>query len=226
MLTIGVCALQGAFVEHIQVLKRLSDNRFNVIEVRTTTELHSCHALVIPGGESTAMRIIGENHGFVDELKTFVRTGKPIWGTCAGCILLSDETVQTHGGGLLPGSSAHLAELPATPGILGGVDITTSRNYFGRQAQSFVKSLEALSSTPAALASAFHQFPAVFIRAPAILKVGPKATAIAKVDDVVVAVVQGTKFVTCFHPELTQDLRIHAAFLELVTSFYLKEEQL
>ena len=199
MVRIGVCALQGAFAEHVEVLRRLSSNRYEVCEVRIASDLAAIDALIIPGGESTSMRVIGDSSGFLTALKQFVSSGRPCWGTCAGCILLSDRIVST-------------SNSVTSASLIGGVDVTSSRNFFGRQLQSFQTLTEGRGS--------FDKFPAIFIRAPAIIEIGPLAEKLASItyneSQLVVAARQNRLLVTCFHPELTQDDRIHEYFVEQI----------
>jgi pyridoxal 5'-phosphate synthase pdxT subunit len=207
-ITIGVCALQGAFREHEEKLVGLKDPRIKVIEVRTADDLAKADGLIIPGGESTSMRIIGQIDGLLNALKAFVSSGKPCWGTCAGLILLSDQTVSVLGGGQVD----HLHDVSTDQldqGVIKGLQLVTCRNYFGRQMQSFQTNTNGTGC--------FNRFPAVFIRAPAILKVGDGVETLATITymdrEVVVAVRKGNILGTCFHPELSDDPRIHQYFL-------------
>ena len=191
--TIGVLALQGAFLEHVKMLRRLGAQ---AVEVRKAEQLDG---LIIPGGESTSMGLIAERWGLVEPLRQWVHSGRPTWGTCAGMILLAERaTGQKRGGQTL----------------LGGLDVTVNRNYFGRQVDSFETDLPVpmLGDVP---------FPAIFIRAPAIAEAGPTVEVLAQVtasngETVIVAVRQGALLATAFHPELTQDTRWHELFLEMV----------
>ena len=158
-LTIGVLALQGAFVEHISLLQRaattLQQQAFNFIEVRTPPELASCAALILPGGESTAIALIAARCGLLEPLRDFVKIQrKPVWGTCAGLILLAESANQTS-------SRAGGQEL------IGGLDVRVQRNYFGRQVESFEADLR-LEFLEGCERGAFHS---VFIRAPVVEKV-------------------------------------------------------
>ena len=168
------------------------------VEVRKPEQLDGLDGLVMPGGESTTMGLVAERWGLVEPLRTWVRTGKPVWGTCAGMILLADHAVGQKQGG---------------QPLIGGLDVTVNRNYFGRQNQSFEVLLEApaLGDVP---------FRAVFIRAPAILETGPAVQVLAEApghdEQVIVAVRQGPILATAFHPELTDDARWHRLFLDVV----------
>lgn len=197
--TIGVLALQGAFIEHIQMLRRLGAS---AREVRKPEEMDGLDGLIIPGGESTSMALIAERWGLVEPLKAWVEKGKPTWGTCAGMILLSDRATGQKQGG---------------QALIGGLDVTVNRNYFGRQIDSFEAELEvpALGDPPV------H---AVFIRAPAITQVGVHVEVLAKLErgedeQVVVAVQAGSILATAFHPELTDDLRWHRHFLHMASQW-------
>jgi len=194
-LTIGVLALQGAFLEHAGMVRRLGAQ---VVEVRKPAQLAGLDGLIMPGGESTAMGLVAERWGLVEPLRTWVRAGRPVWGTCAGMILLANHAVGQKEGG---------------QPLIGGLDITVNRNYFGRQNESFETLLEVplMGSEP---------FPAVFIRAPAIVESGLGVEVLARLagrgEAVTVAVRQAKILATAFHPELTGDLRWHRLFLQMV----------
>lgn len=224
--TVGILALQGAFAEHELLFKALPKElleQIEVVQVRTGAQLAACDALVIPGGESTTMKIVaGDNGacaGFDQDLKNFVLGGvgrkpRPVWGTCAGCILLSEHTVDERPGVVT------MAKKPRYGEQVGGLDIHTCRNYFGRQVASFEAPLLASDAEDSA-SEAFGNFPAVFIRAPAVLKVGEGVRVLARVrhpnadeESVIVAAEANGMMVTAFHPELTGDSRIHRYFIE------------
>ena len=118
-LTIGVLALQGAFLEHIKILRQLGAQ---AVEVRKPVQLTALDGLIIPGGESTTMGLIAERWGLVEPLRQWVHSQRPTWGTCAGMILLAEHATGQKQGG---------------QPLLGGLDITVNRNYFGRQTESF-----------------------------------------------------------------------------------------
>ena len=181
--TVGVLALQGAFREHVQLLRRLgADAR----EVRTPAELEACDALVFPGGESTTIGKLAESSGLAAPLARFQG---PIFGTCAGMIVLSREA--TDG-------------LPGQP-LLGRIDLTVRRNGYGRQVRSF--------EAPLRLEGDDRPFPGVFIRAPRIERVGEGVEVLAWHGAEPVAAAQGSIMVAAFHPELTGDGRLHEHFL-------------
>jgi pyridoxal 5'-phosphate synthase pdxT subunit len=190
-----VLALQGAFLEHAVMLHSVGAE---VVEVRKPEQLAGIDGLVVPGGESTTMGLVAERWGLVEPLRAWVHTGKPAWGTCAGMILLAERAVGQKQGG---------------QPLIGGLDVTVNRNYFGRQNQSFEVLLDApvLGDAP---------FRAVFIRAPAILEAGPTVQLLAEApghgEQVIVAVRQGPILATAFHPELTNDPRWHRLFLDVV----------
>lgn len=194
MLRIGVLALQGAFLEHVTMLTSLGAE---VVEVRRPDQLTSLDGLIMPGGESTAMGLVAERWGLVEPLRTWVRAGKPVWGTCAGMILLADRAAGQKQGG---------------QPLIGGLDVTVNRNYFGRQNQSF----EMLLPAPAL---GVEPFRALFIRAPAIVEAGPDVQVLAEApgygEQVIAAVRQQAILATSFHPELTGDLRWHRLFLSM-----------
>ena len=191
MTTIGVLALQGDFREHREVLERLE---VSVPEVRLPRDLAGLDGLILPGGESTTIvRLLGTS-GLLEPLRSLARDGFPIWGTCAGMILLA-KRLDASG-------------IPA----LEAMDIAVRRNAFGRQVDSF----EADLSMPILGALPFH---AVFIRAPIIEQVGPGVEVLARLaDGTPVAARQGRLLATAFHPELTSDLRLHQFFLQTAST--------
>ena len=189
MKKIGVLAMQGAFVEHIAALRRLEAE---AVPVRLPREFKGLSALVIPGGESTTIGKLMREYSLVDELRKLIAKGFPVMGTCAGMILLAKQ---------VQGLKQHTLEV---------MDIEVRRNAFGRQVDSFETALDVpvLGQLP---------FPAVFIRAPWIEKVGDGVEVLASLPDgTAVAVRQGNLIATAFHPELTDDLRFHDYFLSIV----------
>jgi pyridoxal 5'-phosphate synthase pdxT subunit len=184
---IGVLALQGAFVEHIAMLRRLG---VDAVPVRLPTELDGLAGIVIPGGESTAIGKLMDTYGLAEPLRERIAAGLPAYGTCAGMILMAAS---------IDGGAAGQA-------TLGGMDIAVRRNAFGRQLDSFERdvAIPELGDEP------FH---AVFIRAPAITHAGPGVHVLARLDDgAIVAAQQGSQLVSAFHPELGGDTRLHAHF--------------
>lgn len=194
--TIGVLALQGDFLEHVDMLRSLG---VDAREVRTAEQLKALDGLIIPGGESTTFGRLIEDFRLQEPLSAFLRSGAPVWGTCAGMILLS-----RHASDL---------EFPT----LQAIDIEVDRNAYGRQVDSF----EADIDVPSLGAEPYH---AVFIRAPVVASVGPGVQVLAtcRRDDSSperpVAVRQGHVLATSFHPELTNDTRFHRYFLDMVES--------
>jgi 5'-phosphate synthase pdxT subunit len=195
--TIGVLALQGAFLEHVKMLRALE---VDAVEVRLPQELNNLDGLIIPGGESTAVGKLAVTYGLVEPIKAMAGAGKPVWGTCAGLIFLA-RTVE----GL-------------TQPLLGLMDLSVARNAFGRQVDSF----EADISVPALDVVGQQEergrpFPAIFIRAPLITAVGDGVEVLSSLDGGgIVAARQGDLLVTAFHPELTTDTRFHRYFLAMV----------
>lgn len=189
-MTIGVLALQGDFAEHLQLLAPL-----NVVtkEVRLPDDLGMIDGLIIPGGESTTMANLLDVFAMREPLKQAIQAGLPVWGTCAGMILLANKLEQNR------------------PIPLGVMDITVTRNAFGRQLESFSTELtiKQLGDN-----NSLH---ATFIRAPIITNVGPSVDILASLPDKkIVAAQQNNILATAFHPELTTDTRMHKYFLSLI----------
>ena len=188
---VGVLALQGDFREHLRVLALLGAE---AVPVRRAEDVEAISGLVIPGGESSVMDKLSRSFGVAEPLREAIADGMPVYGTCAGLIMLSDR--------VLDGMAGQQS--------LGGLDIAVRRNAFGRQSESFEVDLDvpALGDPP------MH---AVFIRAPVVDEVGERASALSTLDDGrVVAVEQGNLLGTSFHPEITNDYRFHEYFLERV----------
>lgn len=189
MKRIGVLALQGAFAEHVKALQLLGADGF---PVRLPEETKDVQGLIIPGGESTTIGKLMATYGFPEVIRDLAQKGIPIFGTCAGLILLAQRII---GGNRV------------TP--IGLMDIVVRRNAFGRQVDSF----EAHLSVPIL---GEKPFPAVFIRAPVIQEVGEGVDVLARLPDgTPVAARKGNILATAFHPELTQDLRFHRLFLSI-----------
>jgi 5'-phosphate synthase pdxT subunit len=189
-MNIGVLALQGAFIEHEKILKRIG---VEVVEVRLPEHLDGLDGLIIPGGESTTIGKVARQWGLLEPLLAFARSGRPLWGTCAGMIFIAKNVVDGK---------------PDQP-LLALMDVTVRRNAFGRQVDSFEADLD----VPVLGKEPFH---AVFIRAPLIERVGDGVEVLAKLDDeTIVAARQGNLLATAFHPELTEDDRFHRYFLSL-----------
>jgi pyridoxal 5'-phosphate synthase pdxT subunit len=190
MTRIGVLALQGAFREHVRALRELGAD---AVEVRLPAELDDLDGLVIPGGESTTVGKLMEIYELTEPLRRFVAE-RPVLGTCAGLILLARRTTGD--------------EQP----LLGVMDVVVRRNAFGRQVHSFESPVELrLPGTDLEFS-----FPGVFIRAPWVEEVGPDVEVVATWEGHIVGVVQGHLLGLAFHPELTDDLRLHRFFLDMV----------
>ena len=186
---IGVLAIQGDFLEHRQALRHLG---IEAPEIRLPHELDGIDGLVIPGGESTTIVQLIDIYGFREVITDKARSGLPVWGTCAGLIVMADRLTDDR------------------PEPLHLMDIEVSRNAFGRQVDSFEQDLEIeeIGEPP---------FRAVFIRAPVVSRVGRGVDVLASVSDGrPVAVRQGRVLATAFHPELTEDSRIHELFVRMV----------
>ena len=195
---VGVLALQGAFREHIEALRRLGAE---TVEVRLPEQLEGLDGLIIPGGESTAIGKLAVKYGLQQAIRQFAATGNPVYGSCAGMILLSNDV----------GRDQPLLDL---------MDVKVERNAFGRQLDSFETEL-------VVPALGEERFPAIFIRAPKIESVGEGVEVLAKLEDgTPVAARQGNMLVTAFHPELSGDLRFHKYFLDMISQPAISDEQL
>ncbi len=191
MITIGVLALQGAFIEHIHALERLG---VVAREVRLPRDLDGLDGLIMPGGESTTIGKLMVEYHLDEPIRARAWAGFPIWGTCAGMILLAKDIGGLH------------------QPLIGVMDIVVERNAFGRQLDSF----EADLSIPAIGAEPFHT---IFIRAPLIHAVSGNTKILAILDDGrIVAARQETLLATSFHPELTNDDRLHRYFIEEIVT--------
>lgn len=184
---VGVLALQGAFREHLLMLGSLG---VDTLKVTKSEHLAGLDALILPGGESTAMVRIAAGTDLFARLRERMSGGLPVFGTCAGLILLADRLSDDSLGGY---------------DRLGGLDVTVARNAYGRQRESF--------TAPLAVRGLDEPVEGTFIRAPQILEIGPDTEVLARHDDVPVLVRQGSVWGASFHPELGTDLRIHAEFL-------------
>jgi pyridoxal 5'-phosphate synthase pdxT subunit len=184
---VGVLALQGDVREHLRTLRRLGAE---VREVRQPADLDDIEALVIPGGESTTLGKLASRFHLLDPLRRRIADGLPTYGTCAGMILLA--------GGTTEGDQTQLEVL----------DVVVERNAFGRQNESFETDLD--------IAGFDRPFHGVFIRAPWVAKVGSEVDVLAAIDGHPVMVRQGHIIATSFHPELTEDDRIHRLLLDMI----------
>jgi len=185
---IGVLASQGAFAEHIAMLRQLE---VEALPIRLLQELKGLDGLVIPGGESTSISKLMRDYDLMNEVRNLARNGLPVLGTCAGMILLANE----------------IADSDVEP--LRIMDIAVRRNAFGRQRDSFEAelSIPVLGEKP---------FLGIFIRAPIIVRANKEVEILAKLGGTSVAVRQGKLLASAFHPELTDDLRFHQYFLDIV----------
>ncbi len=189
---IGVLALQGAFIEHIQILRRLG---VEAVEVRLPEDLAGLDGLIIPGGESTTIGKLAETYALTEPLRAFA-AAKPVWGTCAGMIFMAKRI---------------RADIGRDQPLLGLMDIEVERNAFGRQVDSFITpiDIEGLNGG--------GPFPAVFIRGPRLVAAHGDAHVIARLaDGTPVAAEEGHWLATSFHPELTDDTRLHEYFLSRI----------
>lgn len=189
-LVLGVLAVQGDFAEHAAMLRR-ADPSVTVREVRTPKDLSGLDGLIVPGGESTTIGKLLVAYGLEEPIRHAAQQGMPVWGTCAGMILLARDIV----GG-------------EPDGRIGLMDLTVQRNAFGRQIDSF--------ETELTFSGLDHPIHAVFIRAPTVQRLGANAEALATLPDGrVVAARQGNLLATAFHPELTPDVSLHAYFIQV-----------
>jgi pyridoxal 5'-phosphate synthase pdxT subunit len=187
MVKIGVLALQGAVREHV---KCLTSSDTEIVVVKRVEQLEQLDGLVIPGGESTTMRRLIDKYDFFEPLKDFAKSGKPMFGTCAGAILMAKQIVGQEQG--------HLEV----------IDMTVERNAFGRQRESFEAELM--------VTGVGEDVTAVFIRAPLIKDVGENVEILSKYNDEIVVAREGQFLACSFHPELTDDHRFHQYFIEMV----------
>ena len=186
---VGILALQGDFLEHSMMLRHLG---VPTVEVRLPRDLDDIDALILPGGESTTMVRLMDLHDLREPLQRRSEEGMPMWGTCAGMILMAKSLVEDR------------------PEPLSLMDIKVTRNAYGRQLESFETDLDI-----PALGKA--QLNAIFIRAPGVAEIGPKVEVLARLPNgTPVAVREGSKVATAFHPELTNDFRFHEYFIAIV----------
>lgn len=184
---IGVLAMQGAYDEHISILKSLE---VHTVEIRNKEDLKEIDGLIIPGGESTTMGKLIGTLDIYDDLKEKIESGLPVWGTCAGMILLAKSIYEDN--------TKHLATM----------DIEVRRNAYGRQLGSF--------DTKSFVKGIGEDIEMIFIRAPYIESVGKKVEVLSVIDGNIVAAKENNMLVTSFHPELTEDNRVHKYFVNMV----------
>lgn len=188
MPAVGVIAVQGDFAKHIEALRRLQKRGLEILEIRTPEELDRVDRVIIPGGESTTVGLLMQRYGLGDALKKRAADGMPVWGTCMGMIVM-----------------AHTVEGGKNPYTLDLLDITVQRNAFGAQVHSFEDEVRLMGMNAPVTG--------VFIRAPIVTSHGKDVEEVGKYDGKVVAVRQGKLLGTSFHPELTDDSRLHEWFL-------------
>lgn len=191
-LKIGVLALQGAVREHLEMIERCGARGAGI---KRPSGLSDVSGLIIPGGESTTIGKLIDEYGFAGPIKELAARGVPVYGTCAGMIIASKRVNGRHGT------------------ILGLADVTVERNAFGRQVDSFETELRV-----SGISEPERPFRAIFIRAPLIEEAGPDVTVMASVGRGIVLARDGNILLGAFHPELTDDMRIHSYFLEMVKS--------
>ncbi|OBZ56720.1 glutamine amidotransferase [Bacillus cereus] len=194
MVKIGVLGLQGAVREHV---KSVEASGAEAVVVKRIEQLEEIDGLILPGGESTTMRRLIDKYAFMEPLRTFAKSGKPMFGTCAGMILLAKT--------LIGYDEAHI----------GAMDITVERNAFGRQKDSFEAALS--------IKGVGEDFVGVFIRAPYVANVADNVEVLSTHGDRMVAVRQGPFLAASFHPELTDDHRVTAYFVEMVKEAKMKK---
>ncbi|MCU5304119.1 pyridoxal 5'-phosphate synthase glutaminase subunit PdxT [Bacillus toyonensis] len=194
MVKIGVLGLQGAVREHV---KSVEASGAEAVVVKRIEQLEEIDGLILPGGESTTMRRLIDKYAFMEPLRTFAKSGKPMFGTCAGMILLAKT--------LIGYEEAHI----------GAMDITVERNAFGRQKDSFEAALS--------MKGVGEDFIGVFIRAPYVVDVADNIEVLSKHGDRMVAVRQDQFLAASFHPELTDDHRVTAYFVEMVKEAKMKK---
>ncbi|MEZ5379825.1 MAG: pyridoxal 5'-phosphate synthase glutaminase subunit PdxT [Acidimicrobiales bacterium] len=187
---VGVLALQGAFARHIETLRRVG---VEATEVRTPAQLDTVDALVLPGGESSTMSKLLVTQGLLTPLADRLASGMPAFGTCAGMILLAVEVLDGIAG----------------QASFGAIDLTVRRNGYGRQIDSFEADLDVTGVDGG-------PFTAVFIRAPVVTRVGPDVEVLAVARDTPVLVREGAILASSFHPELTDDDRLHRLFVDSI----------
>ncbi|MFP3415576.1 pyridoxal 5'-phosphate synthase glutaminase subunit PdxT [Bacillus sp. SIMBA_074] len=194
MVKIGVLGLQGAVREHV---KSVEASGAEAVVVKRIEQLEEIDGLILPGGESTTMRRLIDKYAFMEPLRTFAKSGKPMFGTCAGMILLAKT--------LIGYEEAHI----------GAMDITVERNAFGRQKDSFEAALS--------MKGVGKDFVGVFIRAPYVVNVADDVEVLSMHGERMVAVRQGPFLAASFHPELTDDHRVTAYFVEMVKEAKMKK---
>lgn len=190
MKKVGILGLQGAVQEHFLKLKQIDNIHPCIVKYRD--EIKDIDALIIPGGESTTMGRLLRDYGLTDIIRQRINDGMPVWGTCAGMILLAGKISNDQ--------TKHL----------GVMDIEVKRNAYGRQLDSFTTSVLLPEISP-------HEIPLVFIRAPYIVEVSNNVEVLLRIDGNIVACKQDNMLATSFHPELTEDVSFHRYFCGMIT---------
>lgn len=201
-LLIGVLGLQGDIEENTKAtVDTINEMKINgkVFPVRYPEEILKVDGLIIPGGESTVMgSLIAVNKGLLDAIRRMLQEGLPVMGTCAGMIVLAKKAYDK-----VIGNKNQL--------LLGALDIEVERNSFGRQYESFESELD--------ISGIGNNYKGVFIRAPAVISIGPQVQILSKFDEKIIAVKQNNIIGTSFHPELSDDYRLHRFFIDLITNW-------
>lgn len=193
--TVGVLALQGDFAAHIATLDALG---IAVVEVRNTADLARCDGLVLPGGESTTIGKLLVRYDLMGALRLRISQGMPVFGTCAGMILLSTRI--------------HAGEAQGGQPLIGAIEMSVDRNGYGRQVDSFEANI------PVQLPDGTIEVRGLFIRAPVVRDIGPEVEVLGSYEGQPVLVRQGNAIAASFHPELVGETRVHAAFVDIVRS--------
>jgi len=205
-LTIGVLGLQGDIEEHVATTK-LTFNEMrlkgNILWVKKIEDVHSISGLIIPGGESTVIGGLSNLNQTLQEIEQRIHDGMPVLGTCAGLVLLAKKTYDRVVG-------------ENNQPLLGAMDVVVERNAFGKQKESFEADLDISILSK-------KKFRGVFIRAPVVRETGPQVEVISRLNEAIVAVLQHNLVGTAFHPELTEDTRLHQFFINMVTRYINKE---
>lgn len=208
-LTIGVLGLQGAIEEHVEatnVAFRKMRLKGKILQVKTTDDVQTVGGLLIPGGESTVVGGLLNLNQMMQTIRQRIHDGMPVLGTCAGLVLLAKKTYDRIVGETIQP-------------LLGTMEVVVERNAFGRQKESFEVDLDIPMLGE-------KRFRGVFIRAPAVRETGPKVEVISRLNEVIAAVRQHNMVGTAFHPELTQDTRLHQFFIDMVTRYVDKSDTL
>lgn len=195
---IGILAIQGSVIEHVRATKQAAQNLnldIEVIEVRLPEDFKDISGIILPGGESTTQSKLMKRYGLFEELQKKIQAGLPVWGTCAGAILLAKEV-----------SGKENKVLPDTLAVM---DIHADRNAYGTQVDSFINSLDMQFNDE------LQKIEAVFIRAPKLTALNDSVQTLATDKDESVALQKGSMLVTSFHPELTDDTKVHEYFLSM-----------